>query len=128
VIPYKKNLKEISKNLRKNLTDAERYLWTRLRLKHLGVAFYRQKTIGDYIVDFYCPKVKLVIEVDGSQHLRADIANNDKVRNEYLHSLGLTVLRFSNSEVLKNTDNVTRVIYTKITSSPFYKGRAEKDL
>jgi very-short-patch-repair endonuclease len=111
VIPYNKNLKEISKSLRANLTEAERRLWTRIRLKHLGYVFYRQKPIGDYIVDFYCPRAQLVVEVDGGQHFTVDTAGNDRVRDEYMRSLGLTVLRFSNSEVLKNTDSVAETIY-----------------
>jgi very-short-patch-repair endonuclease len=126
VIPYNKNLKELSKNLRVNLTGAERCLWTRLRLKHLGYTFYRQKPIGEYIVDFYCPKAKLVIEVDGSQHFKAEAAGNDRVRDEYLKSLGLTVLRFSNSEVLKSTDSVARKIYKllgKISLNPSLQKR-----
>jgi very-short-patch-repair endonuclease len=111
VIPYNKNLKALSKNLRGNLTEAERCLWTRIQLKHLGYVFYRQKPIGDYIVDFYCPKARLVVEVDGGQHFTEGTASNDRVRDEYMHNLGLTVLRFSNSEVLKNTDRVTEIIY-----------------
>lgn len=111
MIPYNKNLKELSKSLRGNLTEAERHLWTRLRLKHLGYVFYRQKPVGDYIVDFYCPKAKLVIEVDGGRHFTVDTASNDKVRDEYMRSLGLMVLRFSNSEVLKDTDSVAEIIY-----------------
>ncbi len=110
-IQYNKNLKELSKILRGKLTEAEQCLWTRIRLKHLGYAFYRQKPIGDYIVDFFCPKAKLVVEVDGGQHFTEETASNDRVRGEYMHSLGLTVLRFSNSEVLKNTDRVARTIY-----------------
>jgi len=114
VIPYNQNLKEISKGLRDNLTQAEQCLWTRLRLKHLGCAFYRQKPIGDYIVDFYCPKARLVVEVDGGQHLTAETARNDAVRDEYMRSLGLTVLRFSNSEVLVNTDSVAERVYEQL--------------
>ena len=123
MLPYNKNLKEISKSLRVNLTEAEQCLWTRLRLKHLGYVFYRQKPIGEYIVDFFCPKAKLVVEVDGGKHLTKVEAVNDRVRDEYMRSLGLIVLRFPNSEVLKNTDNVARMIYKKMTSSPFIKGR-----
>lgn len=111
MIPYNKNLKELSKSLRGKMTEAERRLWTRIRLKHLGYVFYRQKPVGDYIVDFYCPKAKLVVEVDGSQHFTENTASNDRVRDEYMRSLGLTVLRFSNSEVLKNTDSVAEKIY-----------------
>lgn len=117
MIPYNKNLKELAKSLRGKLTEAERRLWTRIRLKHLDFVFYRQKPIGDYIVDFYCPKAKLVVEVDGGWHFTENTASNDKVREEYMRSLGLTVLRFSNSEVLKNTDSVTEEIYEYLGKS-----------
>jgi very-short-patch-repair endonuclease len=110
VIPYKKNLKELSKSLRSNLTEAERCLWKRIRLKHLGYVFYRQKPIGDYIVDFYCPKAKLVIEVDGGQHFSGETRDNDKIRNEYLQSIGLMVLRFPNTEVQRNIEGVVERI------------------
>jgi very-short-patch-repair endonuclease len=110
VLPYKKNLKELSKSLRKNLTEAEACLWERLRLKHLGYTFFRQKPIGDYIVDFYCPKARLVVEVDGGQHSEKETAGNDRVRDSYLRSLDLTVLRFPNSDVLKNPNKVVERI------------------
>ena len=126
VIPYQKNLKEIAKSLRGDPTEAENCLWTRLRLKHLGGAFYRQKPIGNYIVDFYCHKARLVVEVDGGQHLTAEALKNDKIRDEYIRSLGLTILRFSNSEVLKNTDNVAGKIHKALEkillSPPLQKG------
>lgn len=111
MIPYHRNLKEVSRNLRGNLTDAERCLWKRIKLKHLGFSFYRQKPIGDYIVDFYCPKARLVIEIDGGRHFTEGAADNDKFRDNYIRSLGLTTIRFSNSQVLKNTDIVTETIY-----------------
>jgi very-short-patch-repair endonuclease len=110
MIPYTKNLKEISKTLRRKPTEAERCLWRRLKLKHLGVVFHRQKPVGDYIVDFYCPKAKLVIEVDGGYHSNTETTANDTVRDEIMHNLGLTVLRFSNSEVLNNTNKVLETI------------------
>ncbi len=109
MLPYNKKLKEPARELRENMTDAERCLWARLRLKHLGYMFCRQKPIGDYIVDFYCPKAQLVVEVDGGQHFTEDTASNDRVRDEYMRSLGLTVLRFSNYEVLRNTDVLTNI-------------------
>ena len=110
ILPYNQNLKEISKDLRKRLTEAERHLWERLKHKHLGYVFYRQKPLGDYIVDFYCNQAKLVIEVDGGYHLDKESADNDRVRNEYMKNLGLTVLRFTNTQVLENTDNVVAKI------------------
>jgi len=117
VIPYNKNLKEISKNLRCKPTEAERCLWKRLRIKHLGVIFHRQKPIGDYIVDFYCPEAKLVVEVDGRYHYGAEATANDNVRDDIMHNLGLPVLRFSNSEVLNNTDIVVAKILKIICKS-----------
>ncbi len=66
MLSYNKSLKQFSRNLRKNMTDAERLLWSRIRRKQLKrLQFYSQKIIGNYIVDFYCPELKLVIEIDG---------------------------------------------------------------
>jgi very-short-patch-repair endonuclease len=69
MLSYDKQLKSLSQRLRKNMTDAENVLWLKLRRKQLkGYQFYRQKIIGKYIVDFYCPKANLVIEIGGGQH------------------------------------------------------------
>ena len=73
--------------------------------------FYRQKPIGEYIVDFYAPRSKLVVEVDGSQHLDAEGENRDARRDAYLESCGLRVLRFNNLEVLQEMDAVLEVIF-----------------
>ncbi len=121
VIPYNKNCKELSRNLRKSATEAERCLWKRLRLKHLGFVFHRQKPIGDYIADFYCSKAKLVVEIDGGYHLSNETAADDIVRDEIMHNLDLTVLRFSNSEVLNNTDKVVETIKKILLDSCFDK-------
>jgi very-short-patch-repair endonuclease len=94
MLPYNKSLIETAKELRKHPTKAEKCLWERLQLKHLGVVFYRQKPIGEYIVDFYCAKAYLVIEVDGGHHFKELGKINDKLRDEYLNSLGLRVLRY----------------------------------
>ena len=97
------------------MTDSEQELWSMLRLKQvLGVQFYRQKPIGDYIVDFYAPKARLVVEVDGSQHLKPNYAQRDAQRDAYLAGLGLIVLRFRNSQVLKELDAVVEVIFHTI--------------
>jgi very-short-patch-repair endonuclease len=117
ILPYNQNLKEISKDLRKRLTEAEKHLWERLKNKHLGYIFYRQKPIGDYIVDFYCNQAKLVVEVDGGYHLANEAAGNDRVRNEYMKNLGLTVLRFNNKEVLENVDTVVTKIKEHLDKS-----------
>ena len=111
MLPYNKNLKQTSRQLRENMTDAERRLWAKIRRKQLkGYQFYRQKPIGDYIVDFFCPKVKLVIEVDGSQHFSDEMREYDRIRDAYLHSLGLRVLRFTNTDVLRRIEAVVESI------------------
>ena len=111
MLPYNKNLKQPSRQLRGNMTDAERHLWAKVRMKQLkGYQFYRQKPIGDYIVDFFCPRIKLVIEIDGSQHFSDEMTEYDRIRNEYLRSLGLRVLRFTNTDVLTHIEGVIESI------------------
>src|SRR5690606_24793068 len=110
--PYNKNLKQTSRDLRNNMTDAERLLWSRLRNKQiLGLQFYRQKPILNYIVDFYCPAANLVIECDGSQHFTNEGLEADRVRDEALAQLGLKVFRFDNGQVMGRIDDVVEVVY-----------------
>jgi very-short-patch-repair endonuclease len=117
MLKYNPKLKTNARQLRQNLTDSELSLWWRLRGKQLaGVQFYRQKVIGNYIVDFYAPKAKLVIEIDGSQHLEAPQVEKDRERDEYLGRLGLTVLRINGRQVLKETEAVLELIYQTITT------------
>jgi very-short-patch-repair endonuclease len=112
MLTYKARLKPNASQLRKKMTDSERALWLRLRGKQLlGVQFYRQKPIGNFIVDFYAPKARLVVEVDGSQHMEGDQAEKDWNRDVYLRQVGLEVLRFNSREVLKETDAVVEAIY-----------------
>ena len=116
MLKYNANLKEKARQLRKNLTDSEKALWLRLRNKQLlGIQFYRQKPIGEHIVDFFAPRAKLVVEVDGSQHLVGDHVQKDRIRDGYLASLHLKVLRFNSREVLKENDAVVEAIYRMIT-------------
>ncbi len=115
MLKYNPKLKTNARQLRRNLTDSERVLWQRLRGKQLlDVQFYSQKPIGRYIVDFYAPKAKLVIELDGSQHLEEPHAEKDRERDEFLSRLGLLVLRLNSSQVLKETDSVVEFIYQKL--------------
>lgn len=112
---YNTKLKKLSRKLRNEMTDAERRLWSRLRgrqLKELQV--YRQRIIGNYIVDFYCPKAKLIIEVDGSRHYTNEGIEKDTNRDGYLEKQGFKVLRFSDTEVLKDIEAVVESIYEKI--------------
>ncbi len=119
MLPFNKKLKPLARNLRGNMTDAEQLLWSKIRRKQIGnVQFYRQKNIGQYIVDFYCPRGKLVIEVDGSQHYEREGLRKDQERDAYLQNLGLTVLRFSDLDVLKNIDGALERIYEHLKSSP----------
>ena len=112
MLKYNPQLKANARQLRQNLTDSERVLWQKLRGKQLsGVQFYRQKAIGAYIVDFYAPKAKLLIEIDGSQHLEPPNAEKDRERDEYLGRLGLLVLRINSRLVLKETEAVMEFIY-----------------
>ena len=115
MLPYNKNLKNLARELRKNMTDAERHLWSRIRRKQLkNFQFYRQKNIGDYIVDFYCPAAKLIIEVDGGHHYAGKNIQKDKERDKYLGSLGFRVLRFSDRDVFKNMEGVLQRIFDNL--------------
>lgn len=115
MLPYNIALKNRSRRLRQEMTDAERLLWLRLRRKQLlGVQFYRQKPLGNYIVDFYAPRAKMVIEVDGAQHLEPSGIEADAERDGYLSRLGLNVLRFDNLQVLRETEAVLDTIRLKL--------------
>lgn len=128
--PYKPILKPFSRTLRNNLTDAEQRLWSKLRRKQiLGVQFYRQKPLANYIVDFYCAAANLVIELDGSQHFEPDHQASDVERDRALESLGLLVLRFDNRQVMQELDAVMHVIFDVVEkriksplNPPFSKG------
>ena len=108
---YNPKLKSTARALRTNLTDSEQLLWSHLRRKHiLGVQFYRQKPLGNYVVDFYAPRPRLIIEVDGGQHLAPAQVKHDQQRTAYLEHRGLRVLRFSNLEVLQELEAVMEEI------------------
>jgi len=108
-IPRNKDLKQLSRNLRNNTTKQENHLWYDF-LKLFPLQFYRQRIIGNYIVDFYCPKAKLVIELDGSQHFEDNVEKYDEERTKYLESLELIVLRFSNNDINNNFNGVCEKI------------------
>jgi very-short-patch-repair endonuclease len=113
MLSYDKQLKTLSQHLRKNMTDAENMLWWKLRRKQLkGHHFYRQKIIGRYIVDFYCPDANLVIELDGGQHYSERGHEKDRVRDDVLRELGIKVLRISDREIFENMDGVMQGIWS----------------
>ena len=93
--------------------------------------FFRQRPIGEYIVDFFCPKAMLVLEVDGGRHFTLEAKGNDKVRDQCMRSFELTVLRFTNSEVLKNTDkvilNICEYLKTKQQNPPLSSLKREDE-
>ncbi|KEC85885.1 MULTISPECIES: endonuclease domain-containing protein [Acinetobacter] len=110
--PYNKNLKQLSRDLRNNMTDAELLLWSKLRRKQiLGLQFYRQKPILNYIVDFYCPAINLVIECDGGQHYTDEGLEADRIRDEALTQQGLVILRFDNGKILLEIDSVISKVF-----------------
>lgn len=110
------------KFLRNNTTPQEVVLWSRLRDSRLGFKFRRQASIGKFITDFYCPTKKLVVEVDGSQHIDNEL---DKERTKFLNAVGVTVLRFWNNEVDGNLDGVITKIITTLNPS-FERREGEK--
>ena len=108
---YKHNKKNVplSRILRKNMTKEEKHLWYNF-LRHYEVKFLRQKPIGNYIVDFYCAKAKLVIELDGSQHYNEINVEKDTERTAFLEKYGITVVRIANIQVNKNFREVCEYI------------------
>ena len=107
-------LKPRRRSLRENQTEAEGVLWQRLRAKRFFAhKFYRQYSIGNFILDFFCPSISLAIEVDGGQH--ADRVDYDRERTAFLKANGITVLRFWNNDVMKNLDGVLTEIYNFIS-------------
>ena len=131
MIKYSPKLKEKARRLRAQMTGSERKLWARLHRKQVeSVQCYTQRPIGNYIVDFYAPKAKLVVEVDGSQHMESQHVAMDSRRDAHLASEGLQVLRFDNLQVLKEIEGVMEVILRAVAESldgnpplpPFSKG------
>ena len=105
------NLTKLARELRKNQTKEEALLWYRFLSKQ-SPRFHRQYVIGNYIVDFYCHKAKLVIELDGSQHYEPEGLRQDAVRDDYLKSQGLTLLRIPNNAIKENFPGVCEEIFS----------------
>jgi len=97
--------------LRKDATDAERKLWSILRNRQMaGLKFFRQYSVGAYILDFYCSERRLAIEVDGGQHAGLYGRRHDAQRDSYLRELNIRVIRFWNNDVLQNIESVWKMI------------------
>ena len=120
------NKKEFLKKrqyLRKNMTKAEIILWSKLKGKQLnGLKFRRQHGINNYIVDFYCPELRLAIEVDGDVHCYNSRITYDKQRQRDIEALGIKVLRYTNNDVVKNLEGVLNDIVTATPHSPPSQG------
>jgi len=112
-----KALKDRRKRLRNKMTEAEIFLWSKIKNKQLaGYRFRRQYSVGRYIVDFYCPKLKLAIELDGGHHNQEEQIIYDEERTKYLNSLNIKVVRYWNHEVLKGIGYVLEDLENKIMS------------
>jgi type I restriction enzyme R subunit len=112
-------LVERARELRKNQTPAEQILWEMVRdRRFLNLKFRRQHQIGDYIADFYCHDLKLIIELDGSVHRLSDVEKKDIKRDNYLKSLGFKILRIQNQTILDNPDKVLEIIHKELLPSP----------
>ncbi len=112
-LPYNPNLIDRAKELRKNLTPAEKKLWYDY-LRNFKYRVFRQRPIDHFIVDFYCPSLKLVIEVDGDSHFTEEAEAADRERTQILESYGIKVIRFTNQEVLKDFEGVCSRIEAEI--------------
>lgn len=109
---YNPGLKTTAHTLRYTMTKAEACLWKyALRARQMGYTFNRQRPVLNYIADFMCKELNLIIEVDGYTHTREEVAEKDIVRQKRLEEAGFTVLRFKDEEVLKNIKQVRQVIY-----------------
>ena len=111
---YNQKLKYAARELRKNMTQAEKKIWYEF-LSKLKPRVHRQRAIGQYIVDFYISKADLVIEIDGDSHFQESANEKDAARTKFLNSLNLKVLRFTNSEVYFSFDSVCEIILKEIS-------------
>jgi len=115
-LPRNKNLRVASRALRTGATKQENHLWHDF-LKYLSPRFSRQRIIGNFMVDFYCHKASLAIELDGAQHCEPEAMEYDNARTEYLNGLGIKVLRFANKEIDENFSSVCECITQAIKAS-----------
>lgn len=104
--------------LRKNMTDPEKKLWEYLKTQPMGYKFRRQHPISKYILDFYCHKLRLSIEVDGGYHLTKEQIEIDNQRTEFLKSVGITEIRFTNQEILNQFDKSIKMIKSRLHHAP----------
>ena len=114
--------KQLARNLRRNATAAETILWQYLRSNALGLKFRRQYPLNHYVLDFYCVRLRLCIEIDGDVHNTMMKNEHDKLRTEYLNEMGITVLRYDNDVVFKNVDAILLSIQNYAKNVKFMPG------
>ncbi len=120
-IKYNPKLKELARQLRNNSTKSEIQLWQKLKRNQMhGYDFHRQKPIDEYIVDFFCNKLKLAIECDGYSHEILEVWEKDVKKTNRLNTLGIEVLRFSDYQIMNDMDNVLRSIEDHILTYESY--------
>ena len=113
-----KILESRRRDLRVKQTEAEKILWQKLRNRQInGFKFFRQYSIGKYIADFYCSELRLVIELDGSQHYEENSLEYDNIREEFMKSLDIKTIRFNNLDVFKSLDEVMERVYFEVRIS-----------
>ena len=116
IIPYNPRLKEFARQLRNNSTKTEIFMWLKLKGKQMyGYDFHRQKPIDNYILDFFCHELMLGIEIDGYSHNLIEVFEKDTIKNKRMNQLGITILRFSDEQVLNDMENVLRAVEHFIT-------------
>ena len=113
-LPYNPRLKNFGREMRHFGEKAEAMLWEQLKSKQTGYSFTRQKPILNYIADFYCKKLSLVVEIDGVSHFSEEACENDCERDRQMQVLGLRVIRVDDEEVRKNADYVAKCIIEKV--------------
>jgi len=114
----KRELKSVRRSLRRNLTDHERLLWNKLRNRQLnGYKFFRQYSVGKYVLDFYCPVKRVGVELDGGHHGEEIQARYDMMRDRYLATISIRVIRFWNHEVKSNLPGVLETLLHTLETS-----------
>lgn len=115
-IRNRSSLKARRKELRRNQTESEKVLWQKLRNRQInGLKFFRQYSVGGYILDFYCPEIYLGIELDGGQHMNQANKKYDQQRTFYLEANNIRVLRFWNNKVFENLEGVLMKVLSKVS-------------
>ena len=112
-LKYFEDLRQLSRNNRKNPTESEKLFWKILNYKKFNLKFTRQKPIGRFILDFYCSKLLLAIEIDGGSHNKKE--NYDEGRDLYLEQRGIKTIRFKNEEIINNLEKVKKCLYQIIS-------------